>query len=371
MNTFHRRNLIRQEVWSNGMNATSTHDTKRGEDVRARINVLSEMPEEWYRAIRRWREMNSQWKTKVGDLLLPGPNEEYLLYQSLVGTWPLLGMNAKQHSEYVGRIQTYMKKAVREAKIHSSWINPKVEYEQCLERFVAAVLSRAAENAFLKDFRQFHAPISRAGIWNSLSQMLLKVACPGVPDFYQGNELWCFDLVDPDNRRPVNFELRRSMLSRLRMTPDCLSADLVDKLVASPCDGAIKLYLTSRALGFRREHRELFSKGSYIPLLATGALANHVVAFARALAGKNVITLAARFFIKLCNSHRSPASEVWTSTIVRLPAKIGQQCFRDVFTGQIIEVAQRDGEAAILLAAAFSHCPVALLVGLDATQSAN
>ena len=185
---FHRRNLIRGELWPHAMSASSTHDTKRGEDVRARINVLSEMPAEWFRAIRRWRELNHRWKTRVGETLSPDENEEYLLYQTLAGTWPLLPMNAAGHRDYIQRIQQYMEKAVHEAKVHTSWINPNAEYDEAVKQFVANILEPTSDNAFLEDFRQFQAPIARAGIWNSVSQVLLKVAAPGVPDFYQGNE---------------------------------------------------------------------------------------------------------------------------------------------------------------------------------------
>jgi len=371
VNVFHRRNLNRGEQSPIAMNATSTHDTKRGEDVRARINVLSEIPGDWYGAIRRWRELNRRWKTKSAAGLAPVARDEYLLYQSLVGTWPLYPMKADEHSVYVERIQAYMNKAVREAKTHSSWISPNAEYEESLKQFVAGVLSPSAENAFLNDFQRFQGPIASAGMWNSLAQMLLKVASPGVPDFYQGNELWCFDLVDPDNRRPVDFEERRTMLSKLRTKPDSDLGALMEKLVASRCDGALKLYLTSRALAFRKDHGDLFTKGSYHALAASGNRAHHAVAFARTLAGETVIAVVARFFIKLCNSHRSPMGDTWGNTVITLPDKIGQQSFRDVFTGETIEVTRREGEAVIPLAKVFSHCPVALLVGLDGVRDTN
>jgi (1->4)-alpha-D-glucan 1-alpha-D-glucosylmutase len=371
VNFFHRRNLNRGELWPNGMNATSTHDTKRGEDVRARLNVLSEIPGEWYRAIRRWQGLNRKWKTKSANGLAPAANDEYLLYQTLAGTWPLHPMKAEEHGEYTQRIHAYMQKAVREAKVRSSWINPNAEYEQCLERFVTGVLAPSSENSFLEDFQQFQAPIASAGMWNSLSQVVLKIASPGVPDFYQGNELWCLDLVDPDNRRPVDFEARRAILTKLNAKPDCDRGALVERLVASRCDGAIKLYLTSRALQFRKDQRELFSKGSYQGLAATGNRARHAVAFARTLEKRTVIALASRFFIKLCNSHKSPMGETWGNTAITLPEKIEHQSFQEIFTGQTIEVTRRDGEAVIPLAKVFSHCPVALLAGLDGVRDTN
>jgi (1->4)-alpha-D-glucan 1-alpha-D-glucosylmutase len=361
---FHRRNLIRGELWPNSMNATSTHDTKRGEDVRARINVLSEMPGEWYRVIRRWREMNRRWKTKVGESLSPGANEEYLLYQTLIGTWPLLPMNGEEHAGYVDRIQRYMEKALREAKVHTSWINPNVEYDQAVQKFISGVLD--PENGFLADFRQFQAPIAKAGIWNSISQVVLKVASPGMPDFYQGNELWCFDLVDPDNRRPVDFELRRRMLEKLReRAAGGDRAALVERLAANPCDGAIKLYATSNALGLRKSNRDVFSEGSYTPLTAIGSRSNHVVGFARSLEGKTVIALAGRFFLRLFNSHPAPTGDVWGNTVVILPRKIARPVFKDVLTGRNISIEQHEDGAVIPLAQVFSHCPAALLISLE------
>ena len=365
VSAFHRRNLIRGELWPNSMNATSTHDTKRGEDVRARINVLSEMPLEWRRAIRRWQEMNRRWKTKVNERMSPGANEEYLLYQTLVGTWPLLPMNVEEHAAYVDRIQRYMEKALHEAKVHTSWINPNVEYDQAVHQFNANILDLSSANVFLKDFRQFQAPIAKAGIWNSISQVVLKVASPGMPDFYQGNELWCFDLVDPDNRHPVDFELRRQMLRELRQQAGQDQAALVERLAQNPCDGAIKLYTTSVALRLRRDLQDLFAKGSYTPLTATGSRSNHVVAFARSLAGKTVIVLAGRFFFRLFNSHPALTGDVWGNTAVILPKKIGQPRFQDAFTGRNIAIEQREDGTVIPLAQVFSHCPAAILVSLE------
>jgi len=361
VNAFHRRNLVRGELWPNSMNASSTHDTKRGEDVRARINVLSEMPSDWYRTIRRWRDLNRRWKTKVGELTAPDPNEEYLLYQTLVGSWPLLPMNAPQHTEYIQRIQAYMEKAVHEAKLHSSWVSPNAEYDRAVQGFVAKILQPSPDNSFLEDFRQFQAPIAQAGIWNSLSQVVLKMASPGVPDFYQGNELWSFHLVDPDNRQPVDFDRRRKLLAKLREKEAADPAALMDRLISNPCDGAIKLFVTHRALSFRRDHPELFSAGSYIPLASGGNRANHVVAFARQWSGQTVIALVGRFFLKIRNSHPAPIGDVWGNATILLPKKIKHVGFQDVLTGQTVTLEEREGEPSLALAKVFAHCPVALL----------
>lgn len=360
VNAFHRRNLIGRELWPNSMSASSTHDTKRGEDVRARINVLSEIPGEWYRSIRRWRELNRAAKTKVGDRHAPDANEEYLLYQTLVGTWPPYPMNPGEHEAYVRRIDGYMQKALHEAKIHTSWVNPSNDYEKAVGAFVARVLAPSADNAFLNDLRQFQAPIARAGMWNSISQVLLKIASPGVPDFYQGNDLWAFDLVDPDNRRPVNYELRRQMLTNLRQQADRDRTAVVKRIRENLCDGALKLYVTSEALRFRRDHRSLFAEGSYTALAADGHRARHLVAFSRAAAGETLICAAGRFFLKLCNSHGKPFGEVWGNTAIALPKKLAGTTLRDVLTGETVTVEQ--GEAGPFLPAAkvFSHLPVAL-----------
>lgn len=358
---FHRRNLIRRELWPNGMNASSTHDTKRGEDVRARINVLSEAPGEWYRAIRRWRDLNRSARTKINGSHAPDANEEYLLYQTLVGTWPLYPMNAEAHEAYVRRIDGYMQKALHEAKIHTSWVNPDGEYDKAIKNFVERVLDPSPGNAFLEELRQFQAPVARAGLWNSLAQLALKIASPGIPDFYQGNELWTFDLVDPDNRRPVNYQLRRQMMESLRENADRDRAALLDGLRGNLCDGAIKMYITREALRFRREHRDLFAQGDYAGLSVEGPRARNAVAFARSMRGQMLIAAAGRFFLKLGNSHGQPIGEVWDSTAIALPKKTAPTNFRDIFSGETVAVERREKDLFLPLHKVFERCPVALL----------
>jgi (1->4)-alpha-D-glucan 1-alpha-D-glucosylmutase len=358
---FHRRNLIRRELWPNGMNASSTHDTKRGEDVRARLNVLSEAPGEWYRAIRRWRDLNRGAKIKVNGWRAPDANEEYLLYQTLVGTWPLYPMNAGEHQAYVRRIDAYMQKALHEAKVHTSWVNPDSEYDKAVTRFVERVLECTPGNAFLDDLRQFQAPIARAGIWNSLAQLVVKIASPGVPDFYQGNDLWAFDLVDPDNRRPVDYQARRQMLTQLLEQASRDRAALVDRLRENPCDGAIKLFITREALQFRRAHRQLFEQGTYTGLAPEGHRARHVVAFSRALGNQTVVAATGRFFLRLCNSHAKPVGDVWGNTAITLPKKNTHRVFCDVFTGETVHAEQREEGWFLPASKVFARCPAALL----------
>jgi len=361
VNAFHRRNLIRRETWPNSMSASSTHDTKRGEDVRARINVLSETPGEWYRAIRRWRELNRTAKTRVDDRHAPDSNEEYLLYQTLVGTWPLYPMNAEEHAAYIRRIDGYMQKALHEAKVHTSWVNPNSEYERAVTKFVERVLEASPGNLFLEELKQFQAPIARAGMWNSIGQLLLKIASPGAPDFYQGNDLWAFDLVDPDNRRAVNYDVRRQMLKGFEEPAARDRVALVDRLRENPCDGAIKLYVTRQALRFRRDHRDLFAQSSYTALASEGIRARNVVAFSRALGNQTLIAVTGRFFLKLCNSHGKPIGEVWGNTTIQLPKKIEHKSFRDIFTGETITAEEREDGLFLPVAKVFAHCPVALL----------
>ncbi len=206
----------RQAAWPWSLSPLSTHDTKRGEDVRARLNVLSEVPDEWKGRLGRWRMMNEAQRVQAEDELAPDPNEQYLLYQTLLGAWPLDPCSAEDRAEFVRRVQAYMLKAVHEAKVHTSWINPNKAYDDGVQEFVARLLDEGRSKAFLEDFREFERRISHCGLFNSLSQTLLRLTAPGVPDTYQGTELWDFSLVDPDNRRPVDYERRRKMLESLR-----------------------------------------------------------------------------------------------------------------------------------------------------------
>src|SRR5262245_15838858 len=208
VDVFHDKNQQRMYERPHGLSATSTHDTKRSEDVRARLNVLSEMPAQWYRNILRWRRINQDHRTRLNGTEAPDDNDEYLIYQTLVGAWPLSPMNGERLAEFARRIEEYIIKAMREAKVHSSWISPNDAYERGVTRFIRNILEHTSENRFLNDFVGFQQTIARAGMLNSFSQTLLKIALPGVPDFYQGTEIWDFSLVDTDNRRPVDFTVR-------------------------------------------------------------------------------------------------------------------------------------------------------------------
>jgi (1->4)-alpha-D-glucan 1-alpha-D-glucosylmutase len=266
LGAFHEYNQERLRHWPHTLLATATHDTKRGEDVRARINVLSEIPEEWRAALRSWSKRNKKKKPMVDGQPVPARNEEYLFYQTLLGAWPLTPMNAHEQAVFTRRIQEYMRKATKEAKVNTSWINPNQAYDEALWDFVRAVLGDAL---FFEDFRELSEKITQCGMYNSLAQTLLKLTAPCVPDTYQGAELWDFALVDPDNRRPVDYDHRRRLLhslqERLHEGEHALLA-LARELLTSRIDGRIKLYVTHQALMCRRAHPRLFRAGDYAPL---------------------------------------------------------------------------------------------------------
>jgi (1->4)-alpha-D-glucan 1-alpha-D-glucosylmutase len=359
---FHERNLDRLESWPHSLSATSTHDTKRGEDTRARINVLSEMPEEWNRAVYRWRELNRALKGTIEGAEAPDANEEYLLYQTLVGTWPLEASDDEGRAVYTSRLQDYMQKALKEAKLHTSWINPDEQYERAVREFVSSVLDPGRSAAFVEDLSEFARVPTRAGMLNSLSQTLLKTTAPGVPDFYQGTELWAFTLVDPDNRRQVDYEQRRSHLSSLRDAGegDGDATAFVNTLLESPADGRVKMYVTSRALNFRRGRAELFARGRYVPLAARGRRAENVIAFARAQGEEACVAVAARFFTRLGVGAEGPlrlSAEAWGNTTLPL-GEFGTGRWRDVFTGREFDA---DAGGALRLSEVLSPLPVALL----------
>ncbi len=258
---FHSANQERLNSWPHTLLATSTHDSKRSEDVRARINVLSEMPALWRLRVRDWRRFNRSLKREVNDRPAPSSNDEYLLYQTLIGAWaPGLSFEELSNSnwkDFCERIENYVLKAIREAKQNTSWINRNTDYEEAVSSFVKALLTPDPKNRFLEDFMPFQRRVARIGLWNSLSQTILKLTCPGVPDIYQGNELWDFSLVDPDNRRPIDYARRRQMLACIRQSSHTLASQTLDVLIAdllkTPEDDQLKLYTTWKTLCFRQQ----------------------------------------------------------------------------------------------------------------------
>jgi (1->4)-alpha-D-glucan 1-alpha-D-glucosylmutase len=361
---FHDAMLERAARWPYTLSTTSTHDTKRGEDVRARLNVLSEIPKEWRARLGRWHRLNRKKRLMVDDQPTPDPNEECLLYQTLIGTWPLGDVGGAAWDAFHARIQQYMTKALREAKVHTSWINPNQSYEDAVARFISTILDRGSARAFLEDLANFVARVSRWGIYNSLAQQVLKIAAPGIPDFYQGAELWDLSLVDPDNRRPVEFERRVSLLEDLRQrsTTGDLHA-LAQELAQTRTDPRIKLFVIMTALRYRRDHAPLFRDGSYVPLDTVGARRQHVVAFARIHPDRTIIAAVPRLVATLLpDADALPhGSAVWGDTGIRLPPTRPDSTFHQLFTGEPVTVAIIDGEPALRAAEVFSTFPVALL----------
>jgi (1->4)-alpha-D-glucan 1-alpha-D-glucosylmutase len=366
----HEKNLQRMHERPHGLSATSTHDTKRSEDVRARLNVLSEMPSQWYRNILRWQKLNQDHKTQLNGIDAPDVNDEYLIYQTLVGAWPLYPLIEDRPEdrlddkveEFARRMEEYVIKAIREAKIHSSWINPNEAYEHGVRRFIRAILKLAPENRFPNEFTVFQQTISRAGMFNSLSQTLLKITSPGVPDFYQGTEIWDFSLVDPDNRRPVDFTHRRRLLAEIREAERGDLIDFIERMMQRPEDGLIKMYLMKRALNFRRAQHELFTIGDYQPLQVAGSRKNHVISFSRTVRNKSVIVAAGRFFSRLGTTDRPPIGrEAWNETLIVMEKKMKLCRYRNVFTGEVLPVSGESDRRGLLLADVFSRLPVAMM----------
>jgi (1->4)-alpha-D-glucan 1-alpha-D-glucosylmutase len=353
----------RRRHWPRALSATATHDTKRGEDVRARINILSEIPRQWRKALFTWARSNNRHKTEFEGTEAPDRNDEYLLYQTLVGAWPTEAMDAQAREVFVERIRQYMAKAVREAKVHSSWINPNQEYDEAVSRFITRILDVKQGARFLNSFVPIQAEISRLGFYNSLAQTLLKIAAPGVPDTYQGTELWDFSLVDPDNRRPVDYELRRRQLTKLK-SASANTGELISRLLDNMNDGRIKLYIIERALHCRMESPALFTEGEYLAAAAHGPRADNVFAFVRRHGRSWAVAAVPRLITRLAPKpgDRPLDNAVWHDTFISLPGiEPGQSC-RNIFTGEVLTTQQRDDQAVLPAAEVFATFPVALLI---------
>ena len=367
---FHSANQERFRNWPHSMLATSTHDSKRSEDVRARINVLAEMPGQWRLRVRDWRRFNRSYKSLVNHQPAPSSNDEYQLYQTLVGAWPLEPQtdnndrnDKNDWDAFSQRIQNYMLKAIREAKENTSWINRNTSYENAVASFVKKLLSPGPKNRFLNDFVPFQRRVARIGFWNGLSQTLLKLTAPGVPDIYQGNELWDLSLVDPDNRRPVDYVSRRQAFESIRLWSSNPDPSALRVLLEAPEDGRLKLYSIWKTLCFRKERPELFQQGEYLPLAVQGAEADHVVAFARKLENTKLIVIVPRLVASLLNENvTSPiGSAVWKDTLIVVPACLCSSSYRNVFTGEVLTLAKNGDCGTINLAEALAQFPVAAL----------
>ncbi len=361
LDEFHAANAARLRSSPHALLATSTHDTKRGEDLRARLDALSEVPDAWATALARWAEMNRGVKASVEGREVPDRNDEYFLYQTLVGAWPFDGP-PEGAAEVLPRLREYLRKALREAKVHSSWIRPNEGYERGVEAFLERILAVREGNPFPMDLRAFLDPVRLAGVWNSLVQVVLKVASPGVPDFFQGTELWNLTLVDPDNRRPVDFAAIEALAASVDAAVREDRARAIEEMVSRPGDGRIKLHVTREALRLRGRRRALFETGDYVPLAASGARGEHVVAFARATADDAVIAATGRWFLRLAPAGQHlRGREPWGDLAIDLPPELARGRFRDAFSGRVIAPTARGDASVLMVADLFETLPVALL----------
>jgi (1->4)-alpha-D-glucan 1-alpha-D-glucosylmutase len=356
---FHRFSAERQMRHPGAMNATTTHDTKRSEDTRARIAVLSEIPAEWESALQSWSKTNAKFARKLNGLGAPDRNEEYLFYQTLIGVWPL---TESDWPALVPRVQDYLIKALREANVHSRWTQPNQAHETALSEFVARVLDRANNPAFHSSFDRFQQRTALYGMLNGLAQTLLKITCPGVPDCYQGSELWDLRLVDPDNRGPIEFQTRAASLASLRCGSHFSTCQAVEDLLKRWPDGAVKMHTLAQALKVRNENAALLQSGDYVPLQAEGPHADRVIAFARVHSGNWLIVVSPRCVASL-NAPIFGAGErqaFWSNTTLTLP-EAAPQNWRNKFaqnTEKPIEVCNHRLD----LGQAFGAFPVALLL---------
>lgn len=308
--SFHNRCEERQKRTPHTLLATSTHDTKRSEDVRARIAGLSECAAEWDQHLQLWKELNARWKTECDNRLAPSPNEEYLFYQNLLGAWPLEELNEVTRPEWIRRLQEYMLKALKEAKINTSWVEPDEQWESATSQFVCSVLDPKRNAPFLENFLPFAKRLAQVGAVNSLTQTVLKMTTPGVPDFYQGCEIWDWSLVDPDNRRPVDYKLRRHLLASIAEAKP-------SKLLTEWTTGGVKLFVIQKLLHFRRNNPSVFEEGTYHPLDVRGTQADKVVGFLRKNDALTIAVLVPRL---TANLPFPPVGRVWQDTRCTLPA---------------------------------------------------
>jgi (1->4)-alpha-D-glucan 1-alpha-D-glucosylmutase len=344
------------------MLTTSTHDTKRSEDVRNRLNVLSEIPNAWAGAVRRWQRANAKVKRTLGDgRVAPDANEEYLLYQTIAGVWPWRMDEPDGRESVVQRLQEYAAKALSEAKVNLSWINPDPEYVAAVQGFIADIVmpdKRGRETPFMQTLQKLLPQIKIFGGVNSLAQLVLKATSPGVPDFYQGTELWELSLVDPDNRRPVDYGLRDRLLASLDELATQQGAAAVAAAVTHDiADGAIKLWTTAQVLRLRRAEHALFRHGSYLPLYAAGAGEQHVIAHARQYEDKTVLVAVPRFACTLMHGEVAlPMGNAWKDWSLSLPSEL-HGSYRNIFTDAVLSA-----DAAMPLAQVFAGFPVAVFV---------
>ena len=360
---FHAANEERAHRWPHALVCTNTHDTKRSADVRARLDVLSEVPELWLGAVRRWRKMNAPRRSSSLDA-----NTEYLLYQTLVGIWPSDGIpDAEALGSLRDRVEKYMEKAVREAKLRSSWTDPAEEFEKELEGFINALLRARGpgRSPFLGELSALVGEVARPGLWNAIARVVAHLASPGTPDLYQGDELWNFALVDPDNRRPVDYAQRTKLLGELARRQHSVRElwPFVRELAARPEDDRLKLWVTWRMLEARRAHESLFVGGEYVPLTVDGAGVEHVVAFARRTGDASAIAVFGRRLRTLAGGITLPAADAWRDTTVLLPPSLPGRRWLCALTGRVVASEHRGSGSAFAVGQLFAEFPATLLLG--------
>ncbi len=362
LNEFHRKNRRRVTDFPHSMLGTSTHDTKRSEDVRARINVISEFPSEWSKHIAKWHDINANLRQSN----YPSANDEYVLYQTILGAWPI-NESKFPSKEFVERIVGYMLKASREAKLDTNWSYPNTEYEEALERFARKVLNR--ENSqFLSDFASFRNKIDLLGRYNSISQLVLKLTCPGVPDIYQGNEIWDYSVVDPDNRRQVDYDKRKKTMQRMhdRMNEQQSLVRTAKEILKHSDDGMIKMFIIYRILNFRLKNRDLFNIGWYIPLYAVGQRMDNICSFMRALNDQKIIVAVSRFFSELTEIDSGRrftfSARKFAGTSLSVPERFASKKYLNLLTNETVTSERAGRVSRLLLKKVFQTLPVAVLL---------
>ena len=345
--------------WPGTLDASSTHDTKRSEDVRARINVLSEMPEEWQKHLELWSGLNAQYKQQAGGVSAPDRNEEYFLYQTLLGVWPL---DREANESLIERVQAHLVKATREAMVHTRWTRPNQPHEDALQKFVAGILS-SENREFLDDFRRFQEKIAYFGMVNGLSQTLLKIAAPGVADFYQGSELWDLRLVDPDNRGAIDFARRETALKEIESSEGTDIKEALRGFVEHWQDGKIKLYLIRKALRFRRDHGDLFHEGEFVPLQVAGCHSENVIAFLRRTPSASTLVVLPRWLCRIADKSGSlPARIDWCDTHIVLPPPSPRN-WKSILAPTELASQDRQTGACLMLNDLLNDFPVAFFQG--------
>ncbi len=351
---FHDFNSKRSRIQPHSMNATSTHDTKRGEDVRARMNVLSEIPDLWEMSVRKWSKLNRRKKKSMKGVTVPTKNDEYFLYQTLVGALPFY---EEEFDSFKVRLKEYVIKAVREAKVHTAWLKPDTDYEENFIGFIDKILQPSEANSFWSEFMAFQQKVAFHGILNSLSQTLLKIMSPGFPDFYVGSEFWDLNLVDPDNRRIVDFSKRAWLFREMKERESEGIPELVNELFSTKEDGRIKMFLIYKALASRILHRNILEKGNYVPLETGGKHKDNIIAFAWKYKPSWIITIASRFSTRVVDDGQYPLGrKIWEDTHIVLPYD-APFSFTDEIVGTGIECSEFIYAADVL-----KHLPCTVLV---------